>query len=104
MPETNTPESNWYAVIARDGTDPEALARRLAVRETHLALARQMKAEGKIIQAGALLGSGGRMTGSLLVVSFASRAELDDWLATDPYVTGGVWRQIEVHPFRPAPL
>ena len=104
MPETTTPESKFHAVIARDGTDHEAPARRLAAREAHLALARQMKAEGKIIHAGALLGDDRRMTGSLLVVSFASRAELDDWLAADPYVTGGLWRQIEVFPFQPAPL
>ncbi len=104
MPETNIPESDFYVVIARDGTDQEAPARRLAVRETHLALARRMKAEGKIIHAGALLDDDRRMTGSLLVVAFASRAELDAWLAADPYVTGGVWRQIEVRLFQPAPL
>ena len=93
-----------YAVTAHDGTDLQALDRRMAAREMHLAVARQMKADGKIIQAGALLGNDGRMVGSLLIVAFASRAELDAWLATDPYVTGNVWRHIEVHPFQPAPI
>ena len=104
MPETNAPESNFYAVIARDGTDREAPGRRLAARETHLALARRMKAEGKIIHARALLDDDRRMAGSLLVVCFASRAELDAWLAADPYVTGNVWQQIEVRLFQPAPV
>jgi hypothetical protein len=39
----------------------------------------------------------------MLVVDFASRQELDAWLAADPYVAGGVWQQIEVRPFRLAP-
>jgi uncharacterized protein YciI len=42
------------------------------------------------------------MIGSTLVVEFDSRADLDAWITADPYVTGGVWDQVEVHPFRPA--
>ena len=29
-------------------------------------------------------------------------AVLDTWLQTDPYVTGGVWVDIDVQPYRPA--
>ena len=42
------------------------------------------------------------MVGSVLIVEFESRADVDAWIANDPYVTGGVWEQVEVHPFRPA--
>lgn len=42
------------------------------------------------------------MIGSAVIVDFPSRAELDDWLKNDPYVTGGVWQKIEVRPFRAA--
>jgi len=42
------------------------------------------------------------VTGSVVIVDFESRAALDAWLALDPYVTGDVWRGIEVHPFRVA--
>ncbi len=91
-------------VIARDGTDAEALERRMAAREAHLVEARRLKAAGHILQAGAMLDDAQRMIGSVLLVAFASRADVDQWLATDPYVTGGVWQDIEVKPFRPAPI
>ena len=39
---------------------------------------------------------------SACIVAFPSRAELDEWLRTDPYVTGYVWRRINVVPFRVA--
>jgi uncharacterized protein YciI len=38
----------------------------------------------------------------MLLVEFADRADLDAWLDADPYVTKGVWREVEVTPFRSA--
>jgi len=40
------------------------------------------------------------MIGSTLYMNFESRAALDQWLQSDPYVTGGVWVDIEVKPIR----
>ncbi len=51
---------------------------------------------------GAILNEAGDMIGSMLLVEFLDRKDLDAWLARDPYVTEGVWREIEVHPFRTA--
>jgi uncharacterized protein YciI len=42
------------------------------------------------------------MVGSVLIVDFASREALNEWLISDPYVASGVWREVEVHPFRAA--
>ena len=36
------------------------------------------------------------MIGSIVLADFPSRSELDTWLRTDPYVTQGVWQEIEV--------
>ncbi|MFQ5959631.1 MAG: YciI family protein [Alphaproteobacteria bacterium] len=91
-----------YLVVAWDGTDAEAPARRQAVREAHLAGVRPMKESGAMICGGALLDDDGRMIGSACIVEFDDRAGLDAWLASDPYVTGDVWRKIEVTPFRRA--
>ncbi len=91
-----------FLVVAYDGTDAEAPARRLAVREAHLEGARRMAADGSMICGGALLDDDGNMIGSACVVEFPDRAALDAWLESDPYVTGGVWRRIEVTPFRRA--
>jgi uncharacterized protein len=40
------------------------------------------------------------MIGSMLVLDFPSRTELDAWLDVEPYVTGDVWRQLEISPVR----
>lgn len=92
-----------FLIIARDGSDAEALQRRLAVREAHLANAARLQAEGHLLIGGALLGDDGGMIGSAAVAEFDSREALDEWLRTDPYVTGDVWRDIEVLPYRVAP-
>lgn len=89
-----------YVIIAHDGTDADAPARRMAARPDHLNVVRRLKAEGKFIQGGAILDEQGTMVGSVVMVAFPSRAELDGWLAIDPYVTRGVWQRYEVQPFR----
>ena len=42
------------------------------------------------------------MVGSMLLVDFPGKEDVDAWLARDPYVTDGVWKEIKVHPFRTA--
>jgi uncharacterized protein YciI len=89
-----------FLILAHDGTDPEAKSRRMAARPKHLELAQTLKAEGKLIAGGTLLDEAGEMVGSTLYVDFPDRAAVDAWLETDPYVTGDVWRDIEVKPIR----
>ncbi|MBM3489088.1 MAG: hypothetical protein FJX68_01350 [Alphaproteobacteria bacterium] len=92
-----------FLIIARDGRDARALERRLKVRAQHLANAERLQHAGHLLIGGALLDDDGQMIGSAAVAEFDSRAELDDWLRTDPYVTGHVWQHIEVIPYRVAP-
>lgn len=91
-----------FVIIARDGSDAEAHERRLKARDAHLAGVQRMKADRSLLTGGAILDDGGKMIGSVAIVDFPSRSELESWLATDPYVTGDVWRKIEIHPFRVA--
>ena len=91
-----------FLVTAYDGTDPDAPARRQAVREAHLVGARKLAEEGRFLVGGAILDDAGQMIGSCVIADFPSRAALDEWLQSDPYVTGGVWQKIEVKPFRAA--
>ncbi len=91
-----------FLVVARDGTDNGAPRRRMAAREAHIEGAKAMAASGAMILGGALLDDDGAMIGSACMVEFEDRAALDAWLKDDPYVTGDVWRTIEVTPFRRA--
>ena len=88
-----------FLVLGYDGTDSDALARRLAVRDDHLAGSQRMYASGKWQDSGALLDDEGTMIGSFIVCDYASRVELENqWLNDEPYVTGEVWKRIEIHP------
>ena len=89
-----------FLVIAHDFRDPDAPARRLQHRPAHIEGVKRMKAEGTFLDGGAMLDDEGRMVGSMVLVDFPSRAEVDAWLAGDPYVTGQVWEHIAVRPFR----
>lgn len=85
-------------------TDQEGtLEQRLASRPAHLARLEQLNAEGRLILAGPMPKQPGNpqagFYGSTLVVNFDSREDLDDWLAEEPYLKAGVYRQVDVKPF-----
>ncbi len=91
-------------VIARDGTDAEALNRRLAVREAHLESIRPRKRAGELLVGGAILDDSEKMIGSAMVVDFPDRAALQAWIDSDPYSKGNVWQKFEIYPMRVANL
>jgi uncharacterized protein YciI len=85
-----------FLVLAHDGDDSDALERRLAVRVAHLALVDRLRDEGKMLYGAAILDETSKMVGSVLICEFASRQDLDHWLEEEPYVTGQVWKKIEI--------
>ncbi len=91
-----------FLVVARDGSDEDALERRQATRPTHLASIAPLVEGGNILVGGAILNEAGDMIGSMLLVEFPDRSGVDAWIEADPYVTDGVWRDVEVTPFRTA--
>lgn len=91
-----------YLVLADDYTDDEALSRRLAVREAHLARMGVEKPKGFFEVGGAKLNADGKMVGSMLVISAENEAAAWEWINADPYVTCKVWEKITVTMFRVA--
>ena len=91
-----------YLVLAWDGDDPDAPARRQKARAAHIACASRLQAEGHLLVGGALLDDDGNMIGTAAIAEFATRDELDQWIATDPYTTEGVWKKVSVTPYRVA--
>jgi uncharacterized protein YciI len=89
-----------FVLIGRDGQDPDALDRRMAVREKHLAMCQTLKAQGRYITGGAMLNDDGQMIGSVVIYDFPDRQALEAWLPTEPYIQGNVWQDIEINPFR----
>lgn len=93
-----------WIVIGTDGDDKHALTRRAKARQAHLALSEQLRNEGHHLFAAAVLDADEKMTGSMIVVDYDTREQLDAWLAEEPYVTGGVWRSIQLSSCRVAPV
>jgi uncharacterized protein YciI len=92
-----------FLVIGYDGKDEEALNRRLAVRQAHIALGDKMRDAEKMLYGAAILDDAAKMIGSILICDFESRNELDKWLEEEPYVTGNVWQKIEIKPCKVGP-
>jgi uncharacterized protein len=91
-------------ITAYDGTDEKALERRLQAREEHLKGVERRFKDGEHLYAAAILDENEKMIGSMMVVEYPSREELDQWLKEEPYFTGKVWEKIEVQPCKVPPL
>ncbi len=94
----------WYSIVGEDV--PESLSKRMAVRADHVARLQALQAEGRLLLAGPFPavdaedpGAAG-YTGSLIVAEFPSLADAQTWADADPYITGGVYKQVNVKPFK----
>lgn len=87
-----------FFVLAHDGTDAGATARRQAARAAHLERIKPSVADGSIVTGGAILNDAGDMVGSAFMAKMANRRELEAWIAQDPYTLGKVWQRVEIAP------
>ncbi len=91
-----------FLVIAKDGTDPDAPARRQRVRERHLEEIKPAVAGGTVQLGGAILDEAGEMIGSALLLEAESEEAARAFLEADIYSKAGVWQDFEIYPFRRA--
>jgi uncharacterized protein len=91
-----------YVVVAQDGRDEEALERRMTARPEHLAGAKALKENNNFIIGGAMLNDDEKMIGSVMIVQFESDEKMQEWYDNEPYIKNGVWKFVEVMPFRVA--
>jgi len=87
-----------YIITAYDGIDEQAIDRRLIARDEHLRSVEKRVKDGQHLYAAAILDDIGKMIGSMMVVDFPSKDELDNWLKVEPYVVGNVWQKIDIQP------
>ncbi|MBQ6204412.1 MAG: hypothetical protein IJK46_10015 [Prevotella sp.] len=81
-----------FIVKAYDGEGK--LPNRMEVRPRHFENMERMKKH--VVCAGGMLDEEGKMIGSLLVMEFETREQLEEYLANEPYVVEHVWERIEV--------
>jgi hypothetical protein len=94
----------FYAIMARD--QEGTLEKRLAARPAHLARLTELQDQGRMLIAGpfpaidsADPGPAG-FSGSLVVAEFDSLESARAWAEADPYVAAGVYRDVEIKPWR----
>ena len=94
----------WYVIYAEDNTN--SLEKRMNARPAHLARLTALQAEGRLLLAGPFPaidstdpGPAG-FTGSLIVAEFENLEAAKIWAAADPFVSAGVYSNVEVKPFR----
>ena len=86
-----------YAIYGLD--KPDGLDVRKANRDAHVAHLRRHL--DNIVVAGPLLSEdGATMIGSLIVMDFADKAQLDAFLAEDPYAKAGLFQSVAVRPWK----
>lgn len=86
-----------FTVIWLDWKDEWAPARRLAVREAHIALGEELLKSWNMWYGAAIWDDNKNMIGSILIFDFKDKDELDAYLEKEPYVTWGVWKDIQIH-------
>ena len=94
----------WYSIYCQDNED--SLSLRKQSRSAHLARLENLKEDGRLLVAGPFPsidnedpGENG-FTGSLIIAQFDSLKEAQQWADADPYLKGGVYRQVIVKPFK----
>ncbi len=83
-----------FVIHAHDGEN--MLETRMRVRQRHLENITRLNEEGRVICAGGILDSEGKLCGSVLVMDFDDRAGVDAYLESEPYVKEKVWETITV--------
>ncbi|MDN0081569.1 YciI family protein [Crenobacter sp. SG2305] len=93
-----------YAIIGHDRAG--SLDARLAARPAHLERLNALQQEGRLVLAGPFPaidstdpGPAG-FSGSLIVAEFASLDAARTWADADPYVTAGVYQNVDIKPFK----
>ena len=81
-----------FVITAYDGEG--MLAKRMEVRPLHLEGMERLKEH--LVCAGGLLDDEGKLKGSVLVMEFQNCEEVDEYLASEIYVTEHVWEKITV--------
>lgn len=85
-----------FVVIGRDHTDADALNRRMAVREAHLAGMEPLKASGKVVYVAAMKNEEGKLNGSIIFFDVESKDEVAEYLKSEPYIQNNVWESYEI--------
>ncbi len=94
----------YYTIYATDTAN--SLDARLAARPAHVKRLEDLVAEGRLLAAGPNPavdsddpGPAG-FTGSVIIAEFESLEDARQWADADPYLSAGVYQNVEVKPYK----
>lgn len=92
-----------YALYCKDADNSSE--KRRSARPAHLKHLEELNAQQRLLLAGPLLADDSDdpilgFEGSLIVAEFENIAQAKAWIASDPYVTAGVFSSVNIHPFK----
>jgi uncharacterized protein YciI len=94
-----------HIVLAWDGQDEGAAARRAQARPEHMAVLARWASAGRFTLGVPLFrDDGATVAGSLMVFAREDEVGMKEYLAEEPFARAGVWQRYEVVPFRLAAL
>jgi hypothetical protein len=94
----------YYLIYSEDVEN--SLAKRLSVREQHLARLTDLQDKGRLLVAGPCPAIDSEnpgdfgFTGSLIIAKFENLIAAQKWADDDPYITAGVYRSVTVKPYK----
>lgn len=89
----------YFVVFGTDRPGTEQI--RADTRPSHQAHLRDHPDPVKVLHGGpTLTADGGRMNGSMLVVEAASLADVQAFMAADPYSKAGLFETVEIRPWK----
>ena len=84
-----------FLINAYDGKN--MLEKRMEVRPKHLENINKLGEH--VVFAGGRLNDEGKPVGSVMIMEFDTRTELDGYLKTEPYIEANVWEKVDVEDF-----
>ena len=94
----------WYCILATDFND--SLTLRQKNRPKHLQRLEKLRGQGRLLLAGPFPaidsnepGPNG-FTGSLVVAEFDCLSDAKEWAEQDPFMLNGVYKNVNVKPFK----
>jgi uncharacterized protein YciI len=85
-----------FLLMARDRPGPEGLARRDELRAAHAESISARFRAGDVLFGAGIYDDEGVVIGSVIILDMASRAAVDEYLATEPFHTGELWTDVAV--------
>lgn len=89
-----------FLVNATDHTDPDALNRRISVRNDHISVAKTLESDGILRFGAAQIDAQNRMVGSILVYDLPTEADVRAAVESDIYWMAKVWETYTITEIR----